>query len=271
MAAPGRFVTTMQTDPAPLKFTEPAGRKLMSNDISQFTITSPAAMAQEFHTLIQQQDLLTVTFNLGQESFVTLLLDVSFEQGTLIFDASSDQSLNQKLTKSARNIFSGSARGVKTQFTTQSAHLIAHEGKLAFSTNIPDLMLRIQYREFFRAQASHAMPMFCGITTPKGENIRLAVEDLSVGGLGLLMPEGELQIGLREILQECHLDLKDYGMVSFNLEVRALKPIIDTTNGMRMVKMGCSFVNLSKQDQIKIQRTIFNLEREMRTKFDSNQ
>lgn len=243
----------------------------MSNDINQFMISSPAAMAQEFHTLIQQQDFLTVTFNQGQDSFVTLLLDVSFEQGTLVFDATSDQTLNQKLTRSTRIIFSGSPRGIKTQFTTKSARLITYEGRPAFVTDIPDSLFRIQYREYFRATASPAMPMFCGITTPKGEKIRLAVEDLSVGGLGLLMHEGELQIGLREILQDCNLELKDFGVICFNLEVRAMKPIVNTTTGMRMVKMGCSFSDLSKQDQIKIQRTIFNLERKMITKFDSGQ
>lgn len=242
----------------------------MSTDLSQFMISSPTAMAQELNTLIKQQDFLTVTFNQGQDSFVTLLLDVSLEQGTLIFDATSDPRLNQKLTESTKNIFSGSPHGVKTQFTTNSAHLITHEGRLAFSTDLPDSLLRIQYREYFRASASPAMPMFCGITTPKGEKTSLAVEDLSVGGLGLLMHEDEHQISLHEILQECYLDLKDFGMVYFNLEVCAMKPIVDTTTGMRMVKMGCSFDHLSKQDQIKIQRTIFNLERKMMMKFDSN-
>ncbi|MFA7241274.1 MAG: flagellar brake protein [Sulfuricellaceae bacterium] len=241
----------------------------MSDDISRFMIASPTVMAQELNTLIKHQDFLTVTFNQGQDSFVTLLLEVSLEQGALIFDATSDQHLNQKLTKSTKNIFFGSPRGVKTQFTTTSAQLITHKGRIAFSTPLPDTLLRIQYREYFRASASSTMPLFCDITTPKGEKIRLAVDDLSVGGLGLLMPEDEYQINLREILQECCLDLKDFGMVCFNLEVRAMKPIIDMATGKRMIKMGCSFDNLAKQDQIKIQRTIFNLERKMMTKFDS--
>lgn len=238
----------------------------MSNDISQYTITSHAAMAQEFHTLIKHQDFLAVTFNQGRDSFITLILEADPEQGRLIFDVSSDKNLNQKLTCSTKNIFSGSPRGIKTQFTTKSAQLVTYEGRPAFLTDFPDSLLRLQHREYFRITSSVATPLFCSFNTPKGKKIRLVVDDLSIGGVGLLMAENEYQIGLREILQECHIDSKDFEMVRFKLEVRGFKPFTNTTTGVRMVKMGCSFTDISKQDQVKVQRAIVNLERKMISK-----
>ena len=238
----------------------------MNNDISQYTITSHAAMSQEFHTLIKHQDFLTVTFNQGRDSFITLILEVDPEQGTLVFDASSDQNINKKLTGSTKNIFSGSPRGVKTQFTTKSAQLFTYEGRPAFLTDFPDSLLRLQHREYFRVTSSVATPLFCNFTTHQGKKIRLVVDDLSVGGVGLLMAENEYPIGLREILQECHIDSKDFGTIRFNLDVRGFKPFTNTTTGVRMVKIGCSFTDISKQDQVRVQRAIVNLERAMISK-----
>ncbi|HEY4372989.1 MAG TPA: flagellar brake protein [Burkholderiales bacterium] len=210
---------------------------------------------------IASRGMVTVYFNQGEEHFVTNLLQLNPEFEELVFDAAPLALTNELITESRRTTFVSFLERIKIQFHTQRVEATFFEGKPALRTRLPESLMRLQRRNFFRVPAPIAKPLQCHIPLTGGSTLQFSVRDLSVGGLGMIAgpASGEFKAGM--VFHNCRIDLPGHGDVTVSLEVRN-----DQGGGPAGLsqRYGCQFLNLSGPVVSLIQRYINQLERSHR-------
>src|SRR5262245_22875698 len=123
--------------------------------VESFTITFRREIIFYLRQLINDGDPVSIMFNEGQDTILTVLLAVDEEKGQLYFDWGSSEEVNRRFLKSERNYFVAMPQGVRNQFTTGLPREISYRGRPGFAVALPDRYVRMQRREFFRL----VMPM----------------------------------------------------------------------------------------------------------------
>ena len=235
-----------------------------SLDLAKYTLSSPVEIIHHIRSIIKNGYMVTVFSNKGKTFILTRLLEVDTNDRTLIFDWGSDDETNQQLMASERNVFVCSPDGVKTQFITGQVHEVKYEGKPAFEVSLPEQVIKLQRREFFRIRTPVGHPLLCIIKDYPGAPLELPVFDISLGGLALWLPDLTAPgFDIGQQYYDCSLELKPFGMLRSTLEVRHRLPV-QLRNGQDAVRVGCSFLHLPTSMENMIQRYVGQLERERR-------
>jgi len=234
---------------------------------NQYLLHSPTEIAFVLRTAMQKGCMMTVFFDMGQSFFLTSLVAVS-PQG-LILDYGSDEEINQRAQKATRLVCTTSVDKVKVQFALSGLTLITHEGRPAFKSALPESLLRLQRREYFRVSTPIANPLKCkvAIDTEEGEQILdFPLLDISAGGVGLMVSTEQAAYFSRGTqFKQCLLNLPDDGPIKMDLEVRNAFDVT-TRSGNHYTRVGCEFVNLPGLLLTMIQRYITRLERERKAR-----
>jgi len=235
-----------------------------SLDLAKYTLASPVEIIHHLRAIIKNGYMVTVFSNKGKTFILTRLLAIDTDDQTLIFDWGSDTETNQQLMASERNVFVCSPDGVKTQFITGQVHEVKYEGKPAFEVSLPEQIIKLQRREFFRIRTPVGNPLLCNIRDYPGAPIDLPVFDISLGGTALWLPELTTEgFDIGQLYTDCSLELKPFGVLHATLEVRHRLPV-QLRNGQDAVRVGCSFIRLPTSMENIIQRYVGQLERERR-------
>jgi c-di-GMP-binding flagellar brake protein YcgR len=205
----------------------------------------------------------TVYFNQGSEFIVTNVLDVNPEFEELILDLGADNAANQRLLKSARTTVVTFLDRIQLQFHADRAEQTVHEQLPALRVRLPEVLLRLQRREFYRITIPVARPVAASIPDPSAAARRLSlrVVNLSCDGVALVAGESDAPLSPGTILQDCRIELPEVGMVIAALEVRSAATYEE---GVRknLRRYGCRFVGLPPAVASAIQRYITRTERE---------
>lgn len=231
-------------------------------DIERCTLANPHEIVFQLKSLIKRGDRVSVVFQEGRQSFLTILLDVSARDGLFYFDIGGSKEINQAFLKAESCTFSTFVEGIRIQFSARNFRETKLHGEAAFAAPIPKKMLRLQRRETFRLQLPSTKPYICRVLrgTPREE--ALPLHDISVGGLGILSTK-PLDYTQLEKLENCWLDLRESGMIRCTLEVRYVSSI-ESRTGKPMWHLGCKFVDLPPADETTIQRFMAKIEAERR-------
>lgn len=229
----------------------------MSSDAE---ISSATEIVFLLRQLIKNKELFSVSFGQGRDSMSTLLLEVSPEKGMLVFDGSSDPAVNQKVVAGGRLQFSGNLRGVKVQFAAMGCRSITYQGAAALVVKIPEHMLHHQNRAAFRVKAK--TPSYCRLALPGGGKLKVPIDELSVGGVQLILGYDARTFPIGQKLPGCEIELGAGSVLLCQLEVRSNKQITSRFSGLRSVGMGCRFVGLSKGDEARVSRFVAQQERQ---------
>jgi c-di-GMP-binding flagellar brake protein YcgR len=233
-------------------------------DLSKYAMTSSAEIAQHLKSIVASGHMVTVFSNRGRTFILSRLLDVDMQGRTLVFDVGGNVEQNQQMLASDRNVFVCSPEGVKTQFATGKARSITFEGQPAYAVDMPTEVIKLQRREYFRIQAPLAQPVMCELMDYEGGALQLPVYDISLGGVGLWVPDTSMPgFDSGQIYANCVIDLKKAGELRVQLEVRH-RLVVQQRNGQEVLRIGCSYVNLSRGMESLVQRYVAQLERERR-------
>ena len=232
-------------------------------EIERCTLTSRHEIVFLIKNLVKRGDRISVVFQEGRQSFLTVLLDVSAKDGVFYFDIGGNNEINQAFLKAENCTFSTFVNGVRIQFSAKGCREAKLDGETAFVAPIPSHLLRLQRREVFRLQLPSTKPYTCRVLrgTPREE--LLPLHDISVGGIGILMPNA-LKYEQLETLENCWLDLRESGMIHCALEVRYVA-VLESRTGKPLWHMGCRFINLPPAAETLIQRFMAKIEAERRT------
>ena len=228
----------------------------------RFHITGTRPVAFMLAGFAKENDQFSVYFQAGQEMFLTTLLAVKPEKKLLIFDCSGSNESNRGLMKSERNVFIGHPGGIRVQFICGPVAELIYGGSKAFSVALPEYIVRLQRREFFRITTPRIKPLQFFGRLPNGTLLNLPVHDISVNGIGLVggsVPEG-LAAGL--VLENCRFSLPEDALdLFFNATLCHLNEL-EARGGARVWRLGFQFNQLPLADENRIQRYIGRVERE---------
>lgn len=235
-----------------------------TEDDDRYLLHSRSEVIHSLRELITKGALVTAYFNHGREFILTALLTVLPDRVAFVFDCGSNNELNEKLAASDRIIFVAALQGVKIQFSTGKPREVQYKGKDAFIADLPEQLMRLQRREFYRLELPGFARIECTIPNPEGEKeTTLNIHDISLGGLSLVANKQFENCEIMQKFHNCHVDLRDGGSITVSLEVRNLIPIYQK-NGSSTTRIGCRFIGITPAMEILVQRFMVKVEKEIR-------
>lgn len=217
-------------------------------------VSSAVEVAHLLRQLIKNRELLTVSFNQGRDSLRTMLLDADTSRGVLVFDGSGDPAVNRQIIAAAKHIFTGALLGAKVRFSGSGVKEVQYRGAPALAMKLPASIVRIQNRETFRVQTGGSAA--CHLPVPGRGSVKVPVNEISVGGVSLLLGHGEDAFTMGQRIAGCRIELGGLGTIACTLEVRSLK-----RTPTRKLGLGCRFVDLPRQSEALVARYVAQQER----------
>lgn len=250
--------------------THPQFELEQTDDYRQFLLHAKPEIVSVLRTLVQKGAMITAYFDQGKSFLLTALLSVNLEKDEIILDVSNDKEMNSRALHADKFIFTTAIDKVKVQFSLSRLSANHYEGRPAFRGALPDSLLRLQRREYFRLSTPTAHPVKCVISMMHADGSPLMATtqllDISGGGAGLLVPPD--QAGLYEkgaILDNCKIMLPEEGLLVTTLSVRDVFDVT-TKGGHRYFRAGCEFIKLPGAHLTMIQRYITRVERERKAR-----
>jgi c-di-GMP-binding flagellar brake protein YcgR len=238
-----------------------------AGDESPYLLHSQLDIAAVLRDIVRTRALASVHCG-GQDTLVTTLLCVDPAGGELVFDCSGSERLNQALLRASRLLFFSAHDKVKVRFTTGPASVVQYEGRAAFTVSMPESMLRLQRREFYRVLAPVARPVRCVIPVQRDSrlhSVETRLHDISQGGVAVIAQPGELPAEIGTVYGDCRIVLPDAGNVIVALQT-ANTHTVTLLNGKQNVRIGCRFVRPSMSALALIQRYMMRLERSRKSR-----
>jgi flagellar brake protein len=195
---------------------------------------------------------------------VTSILDVDPDTNSVILDCSINKEQNHRIVLARRVSFETSLDKIRILFRSDSVQETTFENGPALRIDIPESMIRLQRREYYRMATPVSNPVRVVIPMPLelggGTNI-FPLADISCGGIAIL--DNKLLLGntIGNSYPNCRLELPDIGPVTTSLQIRNS---LDMTllNAKTNRRLGCAFVDISRGNLANVQRYITKLERE---------
>jgi c-di-GMP-binding flagellar brake protein YcgR len=237
---------------------------ITAEELDRFTTHHRREILFYLHQLINDGERVSVIFNEGSETVLTVLLDIDEAENLLIFDWGGSEIANRKLLRSERNIFVCAPHGVKNQFSTGQVYETAYKQRPAFATRLPEHYTRLQRREFFRLVLPLTRRPPCTLNRPGGQPLQLSVVDISIGGIAAELPGGKLDYEIGQILPKARIELKGIGSIEVDLVVRNCSEV--QRGGKVSARVGCQFVKLGHALEHQLQRFITDVQREERAR-----
>lgn len=238
-------------------------------DDSPYRVHSRREINSLLTSMMESNQLLSLLIKGGSESVITSILDIDTDDGTMIIDAAPSAMLNENIVSSNRIGFEALYNSIRITFNVDSASKCEYQNRPALKVDIPESLVRLQRREYFRIATPIAKPLRCTfrITQADGSFITIItlLNNISAGGVGITDEKKILPSAIGAIYEDCQLELADNTLVSVKLQIRDCKEF-KMTNGKVVNRFGCEFIDIPRAVLAAIQRYITKLEREQNAK-----
>lgn len=87
---------------------------------------------------------------------------------------------------------------MKVQFVSHRIESAAYDRKPAFLVPLPERVLRLQRREYYRLTTPIVNPLKCMVPLEEGRTREFPIVDISAGGIGMIvgnLPKARLEVG----------------------------------------------------------------------------
>jgi c-di-GMP-binding flagellar brake protein YcgR len=207
----------------------------------------------------RERTLATVEFADGH-AIVSSVLQVRRDTDALVIDIALDSAQNHRLFSSKGLHFVAELDHVQVAFDTGPASTVMLADGPAALVSMPETVVRLQRREWFRAPLPAEPPVQCTVLGEDGVAIPGQAIDISPGGAGLLVtdiPTGESMVGTQRTLI---LSLPEVGRLELHATVRTVTKIAGATDGLPKLRMGFRFDALPPKTACGIQRYVQRVE-----------
>lgn len=240
---------------------------LSSDEYSKFMLQTRNEMLPVLRGLVDHVAQVTMFFNEGKDMVLTSV--ISFDNDKLYLDFGASPDMNRKALEAEKLFCITQLEKVKIQFLLRGLTRVEFEGSPAFSAAMPDSMLRLQRREYFRLSMPVTRPLRCVTSAILPDGSRLAIDaavaDISGGGLGLVQLPLTTPIEPGMELQNCRIELPEVGIITGTLRICSVMESINR-NGTKTKRAGCEFVKLAGPMLTLVQRYIIKVERERKAR-----
>lgn len=240
------------------------------DDFARYFLSNPREISFYLNLLVKRGSLITAHIDDGKLFFLTAIVAVNEEKGEIFIDPAQVENLNSAARLARQITLVANLDRVKIQLRLAALRESEFDGRRALSTDIPNTMLRLQRREFFRLEPPLASPIGCQIAIDRsGGSVKTfepKIADISGGGISLTAPTNLADYCQPDsLLKDCRLDLPGEGVLLVNLRVRKMVEISANT-GLHNLRIGCEFVGLPGTRLAMIERYITRIERERKAR-----
>lgn len=241
----------------------------ISEGDDRYQIRGALEIGQILRGLIAHRALVTAHAGEHGAFFVTAVLEVDDDDGTLVCDYGVDAALTERLLSADRLTFVTQLDHVRVQFCVSGALAEHYEGGPAFRVAIPEVVTRLQRREHYRLKVPRGRPLYCQLAPPvdgdglkPSKRISVPVYDISCGGVALTGWPSEFVPRPAMELPDTWIELPDLGRLVADLRVVHVQGT--SRRGPNAGRFGCRFANTSHGATMLVQRYINRIEREQR-------
>jgi c-di-GMP-binding flagellar brake protein YcgR len=238
---------------------------LPADEFGQYLLHSRSEILFILRALNDSKALITLHFDGGKGLLPTAIL--AADEDAVILDTSQDEELNSRVLGADHVVCSAMQDKIRIQFKLRGLRQATDDGRPAFAAPLPDELLRLQRREYYRLSTPLAQPIKCQIPISSGEHhyVEAVVVDISGGGLALMAPPEGVQFGPGMEFPNCRVDLPGVGTVVTSLRIRSVFDM-RMRNGSISKRAGCQFDDLPGSMLTLIQRYIIRVERERKAR-----
>jgi flagellar brake protein len=237
-----------------------------ANDEEQFIVQNQKQIIQILNELAKHHEMLKISFS--HDTCLTNVISVDTHNHVVYLDIGIDDAFNDRLLASHHVIFSKDD-GIRLKWTSAQLTLATLKDGKAIKIALPQKLMRLQRREFFRLATPIVNPVPCIIPIPNAENpdedrtLELTLVDVSLGGVGVIAanPLDEvLVIGAN--FDKCRINFPEVGETNLTLQVRNITPVT-MKDGASKYRVGLQFISPSRGNEGLINKYTFNLERQV--------
>jgi c-di-GMP-binding flagellar brake protein YcgR len=232
----------------------------------QYIVHNAKEITQILTDLSKRNEMLKVSFNDNRDVCLTTIIAVDIKSHAVHLDIGIDDAFNSRLLASHHVVFSKDD-GIKIKWVSAHVSLVTLKDGKAIKIALPQKLLRLQRREFFRLTTPIVNPVPCQI--PIAEAVSSDVErvleftliDVSLGGIGIIVfgsLDETLVVGAN--FDQCKISFPDVGVTNLTLEVRHITVIPTQDNAIKH-HIGLQYINPSRGNEGLINRYTHNLER----------
>ena len=232
----------------------------------KYKVYSRLEIASVLGALQKAGSLVTAYFGTGNDFILTSIVRVDAKADEIVLDYGADAATNLRALKAKGITFVAAHERIKIQFLAESLRQARFDNRPAFAIALPNTLLRLQRREFFRIVTPLAQPLKCAIP-PQGKDVNAPTEavvaDISCGGVALVGFNAPASVEGGMCFRGCQIQLPDAGAVTADLLIKSTYEVTHK-NGSKHLHAGCEFVNMPERVRANIQRYINAMERERR-------
>ncbi len=230
-------------------------------------IDDPAGIADLLQRLLDGAVLIEARPRGSRMLLLTAVVDLDRQRGRFAIDSGRDAELNRAILASEALEISARLDTIPTRFTAGRFTATTGPDGVRFEAELPDRVVYLQKRRYFRAGVGTALDLRCRIAA---ENLALPgvalldvrVLDIGIGGLALLCSEAEanaLMAAPGPLPFRLRIDRRD-GLAATLMARHSA--VVTGARGAAARKVGCEFVALDATAEAGLQRLILTLERE---------
>lgn len=153
-----------------------------------FPITNESEIRSMLRLLIDQHCLFTAHFGDDHRFLLTTILGVSENGREIYLDVSPHESINRRVLAASSLLMTTQIDRVELRFHTGRVTLGTFDGLPAFRLPLPEQMIYLQWREFYRLTPPISRPVICEVDVVPGDEplvLQTRVLDISVGGIAI--------------------------------------------------------------------------------------
>jgi c-di-GMP-binding flagellar brake protein YcgR len=220
----------------------------------------------EIETLIARlcDDRVPMTVYWGSDGqfAVTQIMKVDAVRNEMHCDLPSAPQQQLQLLEASELVFVAFVESIKLQFTLEAPRRSSDGGYPTFHCALPDRVLRLQRREYYRVRTPETVSASCLVpySGDRAQYESLRVLDVSVGGLAMLAYPRHFDPAHGAVIDRCYLDLPGVGTVTVRLRVAHVEAAQDELSR----RCGCEFLDLSPQARMMLQRYVHRIDVEQR-------
>lgn len=197
----------------------------------------------------------TIIIHFNGNAILSSVVDVLTDKNLLVLDCGVDEAINKKLTVNDHAIVKTDFQGITAQFSINNIRRARLKGNSCFACDLPDKVLWVQRREFYRVKIPLSMNVSCELIHGDNNRAVYPVLDVSTGGLALFDKNNELELEPGNLFHNSKLVLANEGESFINLEVRNHIQI-NQSDPAAGTRCGCAFINLTGDFASTLQRFI---------------
>jgi c-di-GMP-binding flagellar brake protein YcgR len=229
-----------------------------------FKIGAPREIIAILRSIGEKNQLVRMLISGEADVAVTSILHIDPDAGVVYVDVPIDPSQGKRALAVRGLMFETTLDKIRIMFEAPGITETTYKGGNAYKFKIPESVVRLQRREYYRMETPVTNPVRVTITLPEelgGDMHAFPLSDISCGGVAILDPKLILDVTVSKNYENCRIDLPDVGLVTTTLQVRSSHEIT-LLNAKQNRRVGCEFINISRGNLAGVQRYITKLERE---------